>query len=180
MELKELKLKKILEYILFICSASIGIFINKDHSIQFPGYPITMFIWITAGIFLYTIKDQSDEEIKIDKIFLFFQLVATVIINVITSYNSHNPVDFVNIFAIFITSLLLISMYKKFKEPYLELYNHIGKWAIIDFLVGDVVLLVMVLLHYNFVITVVTSLLAWMLMVMITWSLKNKRTIINK
>ncbi|MFL0163965.1 hypothetical protein [Candidatus Clostridium helianthi] len=147
--------------------------INGDNSIQYPYFPIVMFMLTVSGVSLYALKRESKYNLKVNTLFLFLKpFLLGVVIQIITTHAFDLKTTIEN----FLNICVIVVLYMWCERPFFSLYKIIGKWAIFDFIIMAITLLITVEAHLHWLIQVVLSLSSFIIAVKLTWKykLKNK------
>ncbi|WP_041720683.1 hypothetical protein [Alkaliphilus metalliredigens] len=165
-------LKKCLELIFNVSIISTTFLVDiKEYTVSNPWYPIASFFALLSGFTLYSLKEDSNEELKIDTIFL---LVNPLIIGIFIRFVFHESLNFKFIIINFVNYLFVIIIYLGLREPFFTLYKRIGKWAILVHIITGFVLLILVLLNANIFLRVIIPFSTWIILVLLTWNSKNQ------
>lgn len=164
---KKLWAKNVLDLIFYACIALIPSFTNANNTVKYPYFPIDMFILSVIGVALYILKNQSGKELKVNTFFLFLK---PMILSIILSLVTHKNFDLKSILMTFFDTIVIIPMYLLCKNPFIELYDRIGKWAIFDFVIMAFTLLLTVLSHANILLSIIIPIVVFMAVVTATWN----------
>ena len=152
----KLLINNLLKLIYNISAVLTPIYVNTDYTVRYPYFPILMFLLTTSSISLYLRANLSKEELKVDTFFLFLN---PFLIGITCNLFKNQPFNLKLITMNAMNSGLILALYLFFRKPFLELYEIIGKWAIIAYIMMFISILVTTLTQMNMFVGILIALI---------------------